>query len=97
MHDDVPPEVVPLTPAPHPASPPPWWRNPTWRSLCFEVDSRAVVYFSQLAVLVMVMAFCAHQLTHIDDPVAAQYYAGLLSFTLGVIVPGPQIHQRLPN
>ena len=82
---------------PGPTQPPPWWRPPIWRSLCFEVDARAVGYFSQLAVLLMVMAFCAYQLATIDDCTVTQYYGGLLSFALGVIVPSPRLRPLNPN
>jgi hypothetical protein len=61
----------------------------TWTSCCVEVDRRAVVYFSQLAVLSGMMCFCIYQLVELPRCEDQAAYLGLLTLCIGILAPSP--------
>jgi hypothetical protein len=65
-----------------------------WRSLCFRCDPKAIVFFSQLFVILLVMVFCMYQLITIKDVNEKQYYFGTLTFILGLLCPNPSIKRK---
>jgi hypothetical protein len=61
----------------------------TWRSCCLDVDKRAVKYFSQLGVGLLIIGFCMERLVTLEDD--TQAYFGLLTFTVGILLPNPSM------
>lgn len=62
-----------------------------WRSCCIEVDSRAVLFFSQLVITSSVMAFCIYILATRGDCETQKWYGGTLMFLIGIHLPAPKI------
>jgi hypothetical protein len=55
----------------------------TWSSCCITVDKRALQYFTQMAVLSVVLGFSMTQLVRIDSCEGQNLYYGLLVLVLG--------------
>lgn len=66
-------------------------RRYIWRSCCLILDSRAVLFFSQLAISVVIMLFCIRQMVVLEDTDAQKNYGILLSFIIGLWFPAPKI------
>jgi hypothetical protein len=62
----------------------------TWKSGCLTMDKRAVMYFSQLSVIVGIMGFSIYQLVNIPDCQGQQSYMGLLTLLIGLLLPNPK-------
>lgn len=62
-----------------------------WRSCCLILDSRAVLFFSQLSISVIIMIFCIRQMVVLEDTDAQKNYGILLSFIIGIWFPAPKI------
>ena len=65
-------------------------RKDTWTSCCLTLDRRAVHYFTQLSLIVVVMGFSIAQLIKIPEPEGQQVYLGLLTTLIGVLLPSPK-------
>jgi hypothetical protein len=65
---------------------------PFWRSCCFELDKRFVVFMSQLLISLLIMSFSMYQLTgeHGTCEGSAPYLA-LISTTVGYWLPQPKM------
>ena len=66
--------------------------NNTWNSCCFNLDKRAVVYFSQLGISLSTISFCIFQLTTLKSCEAQSLYSGILMVIVGTWLPQPQLH-----
>lgn len=66
-------------------------RRYIWRSCCLILDSRAVLFFSQLAISIVIMLFCIRQMVVLEDTDAQKNYGILLSFMIGLWFPAPKI------
>ena len=62
----------------------------TWKSMCLEMDRRAVQYFTQISIIGSVMIFCIFKLTTDTSCVAQQAYTGLLTLLIGILAPSPK-------
>ena len=62
----------------------------TWKSMCLEMDRRAVQYFTQISIIGGVMIFCIFKLTTDTSCVAQQAYTGLLTLLIGILAPSPK-------
>lgn len=61
-----------------------------YRSCCLTVDRRALQFFTQLGVSLIVMTLCIYNLViHHDDCDSNQVYMGLLTMIIGVYIPTP--------
>lgn len=60
-------------------------RKVYWKSCCFELDRRAVSFFTQLFISLMIITFCLFQL-HTLDKCDSTEYLSLLTMVLGVWV-----------
>lgn len=68
----------------------------TWKSCCFIVNKRAVLFFSQLGISVGVIAFSLFMLlTYKHDCSTESTYIGLLTLILGVWLPSPKFERSL--
>ena len=62
-----------------------------WTSCCLKLDKRATIFFSQLSISLIIIAFCLYQLVHLVDCEPQQAYIGLLTLVLGVWLPQPNM------
>ena len=60
-------------------------RKVFWKSCCFELDRRAVSFFTQLFISLMIITFCLFQL-HTKPKCDTSEYLSLLTMVLGVWV-----------
>ena len=62
-----------------------------WTSFCFKLDRRAVAYFTQLTISIVILAFCIYMLCTNDDCVTFSRWSPLLSFVIGLNFPQPRL------
>ena len=63
----------------------------TWRSCCGKtIDRRAVMYFTQIAIISLTMLFTIYQLTTLASCESQSVYVGLLTMLLGILCPNPK-------
>jgi hypothetical protein len=60
-----------------------------WKSCCFELDRRAVKFFSQLTISLIVIIFSLYQLYRDKN---TDIYLSLLTMIMGVYVEAPRLH-----
>ena len=65
----------------------------TWKSCCVRADKRAISFFSQLSISILVIVFCLYQLIHLDTCQDQTQYIGLLTLILGVWLPAPAMRR----
>ena len=53
-------------------------RTYLWRSSCLEMDSRALLFFSQLVISLLVLIFCIYEIAVLDDAQWAKMTGTLL-------------------
>jgi len=68
--------------------------NDTW-GCCSgsKIDKRATVYFTQISIIVLTLAFCIYQLINLDSCEAQTTYIALLTLLIGLVFPSPVIKQ----
>ena len=67
----------------------------TWKScVCGSSDKRAVLYFSQLSILLLVMGFCFVQLVRLPDCGDQQLYSSILTMVIGILIPSPKMSRK---
>lgn len=62
-----------------------------WVSCCMRMNPKAVVFFSQLAIALTVIAFCIVQLSMSESCEQDSLYSGILMLVVGVYLPSPKI------
>ena len=62
-----------------------------WRSCCWRIDRRAVLFFTQLALTIPVIGFCFYQLLQNEDCPAQTAYLNILTGLLGYWLPNPRM------
>ena len=81
-------EVVEITQEPVAEELPP----PFWRSCCFELDKRFVVFMSQLLISLLIMSFSMYQLSGEQGTCEGSApYLALISTTVGYWLPQPKM------
>ncbi len=68
-------------------------RRYIWRSCCLMLDSRAVLFFSQLSISVISILCCVIMILRSEDTDEKKNYGILLSFVIGLWFPSPRIGQ----
>ena len=63
-----------------------------WHSCCFNLDKRAVLYFSQLGISLTIVSFCIFQLTSLKSCEAQSLYSGIMMTIVGTWLPSPVLH-----
>ena len=63
-------------------------RSFIWRSCCVEMDSRALLFFSQLVISLLVLIFFIYEIAVLDD---AQWAKMTGTFIIGVWLPAPRV------
>ena len=64
----------------------------TWRSCCLTVDKRALLYFGQMGVGILIIAFCISMLIMDDSCDSFARYSPLLTLVVGIMLPAPKLH-----
>ena len=64
----------------------------TWRSCCLTVDKRALLYFGQMGVGILIIAFCISMLIMDDSCNSFARYSPLLTLVVGIMLPAPKLH-----
>ena len=65
-----------------------------WKSCCLVVDRRAVLFFSQLSISMIVLTLCVYNLVvHHDNCDSNQLYTGLLTMIIGVWIDAPKMRK----
>ena len=64
----------------------------TWRSCCLTVDKRALLYFGQMGVGILIIAFCVAMLIQNQDCDTFARYSPLLTLVVGIMLPAPKLH-----
>ena len=62
----------------------------TWRSACLIVNKNAVMYFTQVGIIFLVMCFAIYKLSTDENTEAQQIYMGLLTLCIGIVAPSPK-------
>lgn len=72
-----------------------------WRSGCFSFDARAVRFFAQLIISLLVLCFCLYMLAKNEDPDKQIFYSSTVTGIIGIWTPAPSIRggnsQASPN
>jgi hypothetical protein len=66
-------------------------RKTYWKSCCLKTDKRAVSFFTQFFISILIIIFCLYQL-HILDKCDSDIYMNLLTLILGTWLPQPTIN-----
>ena len=64
----------------------------TWRSCCLTVDKRALLYFGQMGVGILIISFCISMLIMDDSCDSFARYSPLLTLVVGIMLPAPKLH-----
>ena len=66
----------------------------TWKSCCGNtIDSRALVFFSQFSIAILILSFCIFQLIQSDSCERDSLYSSILTLVLGVFLPSPKMNK----
>ena len=69
-------------------------RKNYWKSCCIQVDRRAVKFFSQLIISLLIIVFCLFQLHYVPKCDSSEYLS-LLTMILGVwVTDAPRLHNN---
>ena len=68
-------------------------KHTTWRSCCLTIDRRAVQFFSQLSISLIIIVFCLFQL-HIKPKCDTGEYLSLLTMVLGIWIEAPRLEHK---
>ena len=67
-------------------------RETEWKSCCLTLDRRAVRFFSQLVISLIIIIFCLFQLHRLDKCDSSEYLS-LLTMLIGVFIEAPRLHR----
>lgn len=62
----------------------------TWRSCCFTIDRRVLMYFTQISIIGICIIFSIVQLILGAEP--SNFYVCLLSSSVGYLLPSPSLN-----
>ena len=65
-----------------------------WESCCLKVNVQAVVYFTQLAVMLISITFSIYQITNSTRCEDQTPYFGLLTSLIGIFLPSPKLFKK---
>ena len=73
-----------------PSPPLPRQDSNVWRSCCYEIDKRVLLFAVQTTFACVVVVFSMYMLIHSPDCPEQQMYSSLLTLVLGVYLPSPR-------
>jgi len=62
-------------------------RTYVWRSCCLDMDSRALLFFSQLIISLLMLIFCIYEIALLES----EWAKLTASFIMGVWLPQPRV------
>ena len=65
-----------------------------WDSCCLRIDKRAVLFFTQVLISLIIIFFCIYQLIVLPDCDTKTPFMGLLTLVVGVHLPQPTMGGR---
>lgn len=65
-----------------------------WDSCCLRIDKRALLFFSQLLISLIVIFFCIYQLVVSPNCDSKTPFMGLLTLVVGVHLPQPTMGHK---
>ena len=65
-----------------------------WKSCCLKVNVHAVLYFTQLAVMLIGISFSIYQITILTTCEQQTPYFGLLTSLIGIFLPSPKLFKK---
>jgi cytochrome b561 len=65
-----------------------------WESCCLKVNVHAVLYFTQLAVMLIGITFSIYQITNLSRCEDQTPYFGLLTSLIGIFLPSPKLFKK---
>jgi hypothetical protein len=68
-------------------------RKTYWKSCCLTIDRRAVQFFSQLSISLIIIVFCLFQL-HTKPKCDTGEYLSLLTMVLGMWIDAPRLEHK---
>ena len=68
--------------------------NIVWESCCLKVNVHAVLYFTQLAVMLIGISFSIYQITKLSRCEDQTPYFGLLTSLIGIFLPSPKLFKK---
>jgi hypothetical protein len=68
--------------------------NVVWESLCFRINVHAVLYFTQLTVMLIAITFSIYQITNLTRCEDQTTYFGLLTSLIGIFLPSPKLFKK---
>jgi hypothetical protein len=63
--------------------------NHTWKSCCFHIDKRVLLFWVQLAISLLMLLFCTQRLVVLNRCEEQSPYLAILSSILSVWLPTP--------
>ena len=63
-----------------------------WRSCCLTVDKRALLYFGQMGVGILIISFCIAMLIMDDSFDSFARYSPLLTLVVGIMLPASKLY-----
>jgi hypothetical protein len=64
-----------------------------WRSCCAEMDSRALLFFSQLVISLVVLLFAIYEIATLPDAAERSWSEMTATFIIGVWLPSPRANK----
>ena len=68
------------------------FKNNVWRSCCFRLDKRVLLFWVQFFISLLVLLFCLYQITALRSCEAQSPFLAILSSILSVWLPTPLFH-----
>jgi hypothetical protein len=65
-----------------------------WNSCCITMDKRAIKFFAQYLILLLVLLFSCFQLVKSKIDTDKQLYTGLITLIIGIIIPSPRLNNN---
>lgn len=65
---------------------------PEWRSCCFNVDKRVLLFSVQVMISTGILVFCIHQVIKAKDCCESSTYMSMISGLVGYWLPQPSMH-----
>ena len=65
-----------------------------WESCCLKVNVHAVLYFTQISVMLIGITFSIYQITKLSRCEDQTPYFGLLTSLIGIFLPSPKLFKK---
>jgi cytochrome b561 len=69
-------------------------KEESWESCCFKLNVHAVLYFTQIIVMLIGIVFSIYQITKLARCEDQTPYFGLLTSLIGIFLPSPKLFKK---